>query len=333
MPDETDILHRIDEKHWSRLIEGARRELAARGIDAAIAYLAAEQYEMVARWELAAAGVGRGAIDLRRRVKRLHDIETGVYSPASRLRAGAGAFMAAVLTAGPDSLLGRRSAAAHWNMRPSATRRVEVIAPRTLPKRPRLTPIRGLVASDEWTIHDGIPITTVPRTILDLAAVLSRDQLEQAMERAEALRLTDALTITELLQRYPRRRGSVALRAILGAESIGHGVTREELEAAFNQFIHERGFPRPRINAPLAVGADSFTADFVWPAARLIVELDGYATHWTRRSFERDRRRDRRLLVVDWKTIRVTWRHLHEEREELAADMAAIFARRGRAAA
>ena len=178
--------------------------------------------------------------------------------------------------------------------------------PRALPPRTRLRPIHSVVANDEWTIHDGIPITTVPRTVLDLAAVLTRGQLEQAMERAEALRLTDAVTIAELLQRYPRRRGSVALRAILGDESIGHGVTREELEAAFNEFIHERGFPRPRINAPLAVGADSFTADFLWPAARLIVELDGYATHWTRRAYERDRRGDRRLLAADWKTIRVT---------------------------
>ena len=163
--------------------------------------------------------------------------------------------------------------------------------------------------------------------------MLPRPSSSRPWSGREALRLTDALTIAELLQRYPRRRGSVALRAILGDESIGHGVTREELEAAFNQFIHERGFPRPRINAPLEVGADSFTADFVWPAAWLIVELDGYATHWTRRAFERDRRRDRRLLAADWKTIRVTWRHLHEEREELAADMTAIFARRGRAAA
>jgi hypothetical protein len=326
MRSEIKVMHQIGAKHWSRLLEAASAELASGGTDAAIAFLAAHQHDMLARWELLALGVERGAIRARLAGKRLHPVHRAVYSLSPRVRTEAGAFIAAVLALGPDAVVARRGAGAHWGIRPSAGPRVEVISPRSLPRRSRIVPVRALLPDDEWTIHDGIPVTTVPRTILDLAAVLPRAQLEQCLERAEALRLRDTLSVADLLTRYPGARGSRKLRTILVDEAIGGGITREELEAAFHLFVDECGFPKPEINAPLSIGPDSFVADFLWRKARLIVELDGYATHGTRQAFERDRRRDRRLQAAGWRPIRVTWRHLHREREELSRDIAAMLA-------
>lgn len=321
MGGETNIFVDIHRKHWSRVGEAARWELEASGLDAAIAKFAELQHEMLAWWQLEELGIGRGAIAHRVRTKRLHAVHRGVYSPSPRMRPGAGAFAAAVLAVGPDAVLARRSAGAHLAIRPCSSPRIEVMIPRSLPRRARITPIHAYLPADEIRIEDGIPVTTPPRTILDLAGILRLPDLEQAMERVEALRLWDPLTVGDLLGRYPGRRGTRTLRPILAAEQLGLGVTRQELEAAFRIFLAELTLPKPDINVPLTVGKDCFVPDFLWREQRVIIELDGYETHGTRRAFERDRRRDRRLQAAGWSTIRVTWRHLHEERAELAADL------------
>jgi hypothetical protein len=171
---------------------------------------------------------------------------------------------------------------------------VEVIVPRSLPKGPRIGPIHAWLPADEITLKHGIPITSASRTILDLAGVLRAPDLEQAIERVEALRLWDAHAVSDLLRRYPGRRGTRTLRAVLADGRLGRGVTREELEAAFRAFLGELDLPKPEINSFLQVGSDAFVPDFLWRRQRVIVELDGFATHGTRRAFERDRRRDRR---------------------------------------
>ena len=130
----------------------------------------------------------------------------GVYSPSRRIRTQAGAFTAAVLAVGPDAVLARRASGAHWGIRPSSARRVEVIVPRSLPKGPRIGRIHAWLPADEITLKHGIPITSASRTILDLAGVLRAPDLEQAIERVEALRLWDAHAVSDLLRRYPGRR-------------------------------------------------------------------------------------------------------------------------------
>ena len=321
MARETKVEHQIGAKHWSRIGEAVASELEAAGVDAVIAAFLERQHDVVARWQLLQLGIGRGAIRARLQSRRLHLIHRGVYSPSRRARTQTAAFTAAALALGPDAVLARRSAAAHLGIRGGSATRVELIVPRTLPARDRIAPIHALLPGDEITIHHGIPVTSAPRTILDLASVLPRPAVEQAIERAEAGRVWDALSLRDLLKRYPRRRGTRALRAILADSLIGHGVTRERLEAEFRAFLAPLALPPPEINAPLSVGIDTFVGDFVWRKERVIVELDGFATHGTRRAFERDRRRDRRLQAAGWRTVRVTWRHLEIEGAELAEDL------------
>jgi very-short-patch-repair endonuclease len=151
--------------------------------------------------------------------------------------------------------------------------------------------------------------------------VLRPHRLERAVNEAEVLRLTDPLSVPDLLARYPRRRGSRALRRALAAAGAP---TRSELEARFLALLDRHGLPRPRVNARLQAGGEWMEVDCVWEDARVIVELDGYAAHGTRAAFERDRERDRALLAAGWRVLRITWRQLHDRPGRLAAELRAL---------
>ena len=180
--------------------------------------------------------------------------------------------------------------------------------------RPTITVHTSTLPKDEVTSVSGIPVTTVPRTLLDLASVLPAHQLERAINEAEVQRLTDPLSLPDLLARYPHRKGIGAIRAIL---DDGPALTREELEASFRAFIRSADLPRPRFNAIV----EGYECDCVWFSRQLIVELDGRATHDTRLAFEQDRERDRVLSAAGWRVIRITWRQLHQTPERVAADL------------
>jgi very-short-patch-repair endonuclease len=229
--------------------------------------------------------------------------------------------MAAVLACGEDAVLSHRGAAALWQLLPSSL--LEVTAP-TARGRPGIKRHRARLADDEITRERGIPVTTVPRTLFDLAAVVPRHRLERAINEAEVQRrLTDSLSLPVLLKRHPRRRGSKALRAIL---ETGATLTRSDLEARFLMFVEQTRLPTPEANAHLLINGIWIECDFVWRAERVVAELDGRDTHDTAAAFERDRARDRALAAAGWRTVRVTWHQLRREPESLAADLRQILA-------
>jgi very-short-patch-repair endonuclease len=167
-------------------------------------------------------------------------------------------------------------------------------------------------------------VTSVARTQLDLAGLLSKRGLERAMHEAEVKRLTDRLSLPDLLERYPRRRGVANLRALLGAKTPA-GITQTELEERFVEFLDAYGLPRPRLNATLPVRGRLLRPDCMWPEQRLLVELDGRKVHGTDRAFESDRQRDRVLLVEGWRSTHVTWRQLRDEPAAIAADLCELL--------
>ena len=178
---------------------------------------------------------------------------------------------------------------------------------------------------DERTVKDGIPVTTVPRTLLDLAAVLRPHQLERAIEQAEVLRLTDPLSLPAVLRRYPGRRGTSSLRRLLADGQIGATATRSKLEERFLAFVADTGLPRPEVNAWLQIAGQWIEVDCLWRAERLALELDSRSVHATDAAFERDRARDRRLQVAGWRPVRVTWRQLHEDPRAVESDLRALL--------
>ena len=156
--------------------------------------------------------------------------------------------------------------------------------------------------ADEITTHDGIPTTTVPRTLLDLGAVLQRDELRSAMRQAEQLRLTDRLWLGDLLERYPRKPGSPTLRAVVEDAQRGMNVVRSDLEELFQAFLIRAGIPLPSTN----VLVEGYEVDCTWADAGLVVELDS---------------RNRRLEAEGWRVVRITWRALHDTPGAVEADL------------
>lgn len=172
---------------------------------------------------------------------------------------------------------------------------------------------------------DGIPVTTVARTLFDLAAVVDRHELERAIEQAEALRLADHTPLAALVARYPGRRGTAVLKEILGRDSRAAGLTRSELEDRFLHFLAERGIPAPTPNAWLHLGEHWVEGDCVWAGPRLVVELDSWQYHAGKAAFRRDRVRDRRLKLAGWEPVRVTAWDLEEDPDRLEADLLGLL--------
>src|SRR3954469_24186100 len=157
------------------VIGGERR---TRPADALIAALADRQHGVVARRQLVALGLSARAIEHRLERGRLHLLHRGVYAVGHRVLSQRGWWMAAVLAAGPGAVLSHRSAAALWGIRPTARARIEVTTPKRLHSRPGLHAHCAVLPPDEMTTYQGIPVTTAPRTLLDLAAVIPSNELD-----------------------------------------------------------------------------------------------------------------------------------------------------------
>ncbi len=228
--------------------------------------------------------------------------------------------MAAVLACGPGAVLSHRTAGQLWGIVPRQATVPEVTRPGFFRRRAGVLCRRSAVPPDEIDELLGIPVTSVVRTQFDLAGVLSKRGLERAMHEAEVKRLTDRLSLPDLLERYPRRRGAANLRELLAAKTPA-GIAQTDLEELFVEFLDAHGLPRPRLNATLPVRGRLLRPDCMWPAQRLLLELDGREVHRTDRAFESDRQRDRILLVEGWRSTRVTWRQLREEPAVIAADL------------
>ena len=269
-------------------------------------------------------GVGPKAIEHRLRIGRLHRIFPGAYAVGAPNVARKGRYLAATISYGPNALLSHRSAGAHWEIRGYDGPIELTIAKQRRPREGLILHL-SVLPFDEVTEHQGIPITTVPRTIFDLAAVIPIRQVEQAMNEVEGQRLYDPLSLQHLLNRYPRRRGTKTIRTILGDHSLAATVTDSPLEEDFLAFAVEYGLPRPETQVHIQVAGIWYRCDAVYRAHNLVVELDGRRFHDRAKNFETDRTRDRALLTAGWRVVRVTWRELHRNAEQLADDLRALI--------
>ncbi|MEA2291007.1 MAG: hypothetical protein QOF17_27 [Solirubrobacteraceae bacterium] len=285
--------------------------------DGAIAVLASAQAGVVSRSQLLLLGLSPRAISWRVRVGRLHSIHRGVYSVGHRVLGVEGRWMAAVLVCGADAVLSHASAAAAWDLRPAAAA-IDVTVPlRCRVRRPGIRSHRsGTLTADLVTAHRGIPVTTPARTLLDLAAIGVRGRpLERLLDRAELLRLVDFADVRAALDRHPGRPGAAALGALLSRYAAGSTVTRSELEERFLGLCDRYALPRPDVNRRIDGGIE---VDFLWPGARLVVEVDGYAFHRSPTAFEEDRARDVALVLAGYRVLRFTWTQVTRRPAEVA---------------
>ncbi len=178
------------------------------------------------------------------------------------------------------------------------------------------------LTSEGTTTCRAIPMTTPSRTIIDLAAMLDGRPLEQALDRAEQLRLVDFAELQQRIADRPGRPGSPSLQAVLSRYAAGSTVTRSEMEERFLALCDDHRIPRPQVN----IRIEGEEVDFVWRGERLIVEVDGFAFHSTRAAFERDRLRDQALQAAGWRVMRITWRQVADTPEAVVARIAAALA-------
>ncbi|HEX8753568.1 MAG TPA: type IV toxin-antitoxin system AbiEi family antitoxin domain-containing protein [Solirubrobacterales bacterium] len=313
-----------------------------RGADARIAELAERQHGVVGWAQLRDLGLADNSIGWRVRSGRLHRLSRGVYAVGHRLVSRDGHWMAAVLAAGrgrvdlenpaAGAVISHRSAAALWGIWAYAGGSIHVTTPHKSRSSGAIRRHFAKLPSDEVTVEDGIPVTTVSRTIFDLAAAARPEGIERMVREVEFRRLYDRVSLSELLRRHPRHRGANAIRVSLAKlRRDPEGRIRSRLEERFLPFVDRHRLPRPRFNAWLEVGGRWYQVDCLWPRQRQIVELDGWEGHGTRRAFRDDRARDRRLRVAGYAVTRLTWGQLDDEPEQIAADLRRLLgAERGR---
>jgi very-short-patch-repair endonuclease len=254
--------------------------------------LAARQHGVVTTAQLLDAGVGR-----RRRVQagwlvRLHH---GVYQ-VGPTQARFGPEMAAVLAIGDGAALSHQSAAAVWGF---GRRDDEVhVTVQRGGRRSRAGIRVHHTASLDAAVRNGLPLTTPARTLKDLERTATADEVERAREQAAVMGL------------------------VLADDDPYPEFTRSEGERRLKRLCEQAGLPLPRMNARVA----GYEVDAFWPAQRLVVEIDGWRYHGTRKRFEDDRRKDAALQVAGYRVLRITYRRLCEEAMKVAAELAVMLA-------
>jgi len=297
--------------------------------DAAIAALAARQHGVIAVRQLAPLGVSTTM--LKKRIARgtLIRLHRGVYAVGHDRLRREGRWLAAVLAVGSGAALSHRDAATLHGLRPANDRQIDVTTSkidvttsnRGRASRPGIEVHRATLDPLDVTVVSNVPVTTVARTLVDLAGVLPKDHLAKTLNRAELSRVIEMRAIYAAMAHTRNRPnfGHAALRAAL-AELAEHGptFTRSELEERFLALIRAYRLPRPKMN----VHIDGFEVDACWPARRLVVELDGYAFHRDRRTFQRDREKGNALARAGWTVLRYTWLDVVHRSAETAAMLA-----------
>ena len=270
-------------------------------------------------------GLGRGAIEARVRAGRLIAVHRAVYAVGYARLTELGRCMAGVLACGEGAVGSHRAAAFVWRMRPELPRPIEVTTSRAGGrKREGILVHRSRLEARERITVNAIPVTTPGRTLIDLADVLTQRQLERAFDEAEYLQL-DCTGIRVI----HGRPGSGRLATVMARHRPGSTRTRSEFEEMMLALCRAFAIEQPELNYYV----EGYECDCVWPGARLVVELDGWEAHRTRRAFERDRRKDARLLSAGWLVVRYTWARLDSEPEEVARELIALLRPRRRRAA
>jgi very-short-patch-repair endonuclease len=288
-------------------------------VDVELARIAARQHRALHGDQLRAVGLSKEAIRYRVKQCRLQRLWRDVYVLGPDRPGFLSWAMAAVLATGGDGVLSHCWAAWLWGF-------VETIEPPV-----DVTVSRGShCGRDGLVIHRagridstrkrGIPITTPAQTLLDYAEVVDLGELERAVAQAQVKGVVRETQLRDVIARSPGRHGVAPLKAIL---EVGPRYTAAESERRMLALARMADLPRPETNAKLL----RFRVDFLWRDQKLIVEVDGFATHGHRRAFENDRRRNAALVAAGYTVMQVTWRQLTDEPIAVAARIAAALAR------
>lgn len=277
---------------------------------AAIAVIAARQHGVVSYGQLIEVGLSGSTIARWIHAGHLHRLHRGVYAVGHPNVGRNGRWMAAVLACGPLAALSHGATARLWSIdRSTGTGAIHVSIPPSCRRSPA-----GLIVHRprhlepvDLTSRSSIPTTTASRALFDQASFLSANALRKQFEQAEYLRVLDRPRLTTLLDGATGRRGLGALRALVGERALPLAETRSGLERIILGVCNRYDLPLPSVNVPVL----DYEVDFLWPAARFIVEADGGLHVGAQR--DRDNERDARLSRAGYLVRRYSGEALADE--------------------
>jgi very-short-patch-repair endonuclease len=277
-------------------------------VDVSINRLARERHGVVGLRELRAAAVSDEAIRTRLEDGRLHRLDRGVFAVGPGLVPRRGWWRAATLAGGERAMLSRLHAAALRDLVKPPSGPINVLVPdRWLPDRKglRFHSVARL-APFECDEIDGIPVTSLARTLLDSATVVDDLALRRMYERAERLQILDVAKVDTLVAYRFGHRGAGRLRALRDYDPTVAADAVSELERLYLDLLRDAGIPTPQVN----VLVDGHLVDCYWPEADLVVELDSYEHHGDREAFERDRAKVADLRRAGHEAVQFTYRQV-----------------------
>lgn len=276
-------------------------------VEREIARIAARQDNVITGDQLRAAGLGRGAITHRVKAGAMQRLHTGVYLLGAAPPIPMARARAAILACGADAVVSHRSAACLLGLLPEIGSEVDVtVAGRNPGQRPgiRRHRVAQLPRQDVRTMR-GLRISSVARSICDLAATESARDTEQAFQEALYRDIVTDTALKAVLEREPNRRGAPVIRSLIQDPRL----TRSERERRLLKLIDQAQLPKPLTNAPI----NGYKADIYWPQHNLVVEFDGWRAHGHRHAFESNRKRDQILVAAGIRVMRITDRQLENE--------------------
>ena len=290
----------------------------SRTVERELARIAESAHGVVTRAELLAAGVTRAEIEYRLSAGSLLREHRGVYRVGHRAPGVEARYMAAVLACGPGALLSGLAAGHLLGLLRGGPPAPEVTAPTERRVEGLSTRRSRGIDPREATVCNRIPVTTVERTLVDLAAVLATDALPRACHEAEVRHGITPGDVEALLARRPASPGAGQLRRVLRGDLR---VTLSRLEARFLERLRDAGLPIPETNQ-IAGGR---RVDCRWPLQKLTVELDGYRYHHSRHAWEQDRRREREARARGDEFRRYTFGDVMEEPDAMLGELRALL--------
>jgi Transcriptional regulator, AbiEi antitoxin len=287
-------------------------------VEEVVGQIARNQHGVVTRAQLLAAGASERAIERRLGKGVLLRVHAGVYRVGHRAPSVEARYLAAVLACGPGAALSGRAAGHLWGLLKGGAPPPEVTAPgqrRVQGVRVRRSR-RGALRTTNFR---GIPVTTVPQTLADLAAELSEDGLARACHEAGVKHGTTPAQLEPLIAAFPNRPGTTKLRRVMRGDTR---VALSKLEARFLKLLRAKGLPLPKTNRI----ASAKRVDCRWPDHNLTVELDSYTYHSSRHAWEQDRRRERQAFARGDDFRRYTWGDVFERPAGMLAELGGALA-------
>ena len=282
--------------------------------------VAAGQFGVIHRKQARVAGMSNRQVEYRVLTGDWQRLYPCVYRVAGAPTSWRQQLMAVVLWAEQRCALSHRTAAALWGFARFREGPVELSVTRNLPA-PHAATVHKLAAllPSETAVIDGMRVTTPTRTLLDLSAIEDRPTINACLDEALRRRWTTIEKLEMALARATHRRGVDVLRPLVAAIRGGEAPTESELERRVLDFLDAEGFPRPTTQARVFAGDKLRRLDFRFPGTKVVIEADGYASHSSAASFEKDRDRNDALVAHGYRVFHWTWAALRDRPEQLAA--------------